>query len=178
MGRSKDLSMEPVAKRRRTSRRARPRVCHNLFKQMEHQRITLAKKEAMEAADRYDKRFSADIKAEVAEIEDKLREDVDEVLLLRIPDTQFSRTRDTKFFRMVELYWYTKSFIALVIEENKSFIALVIEEKGFQKTIMDKLNLMKEKFDAMIKALRAIEGVAAEEEPEDQHRLTASQSTS
>lgn len=151
--------MEPVVKRRRTSRRGRPRVCHNLFKQIEHQRITLAKKEAMEAADCYHKRLSTDIKPEVGEIEDKVREDVDEVLLHWIPDTQFSRGRDTEFFRMVELYWHTKSFIALVIEE-----------KAFQKAIMDKLNLMKEKCDVMIKTLRAIEAVAAEEEPEDQHQ--------
>lgn len=113
----------------------------------------------MEAAECYHKRFYADIKAEVAEIEDKVREDVDEVLLHWIPDTQFSRSRDTEFFRMVELYWHAKSFIALVIEE-----------KGFQKAIMNKLNLMKEKCDAMIKTLRSIEAVAAEEEPEDQHQ--------
>jgi hypothetical protein len=65
----------------------------------------------MDVANHYHKRFSIDIKAEVEDIEDKVKEkrgntstkEANEKIHW-IPDTGFSRSRDTKFFRMVELY--------------------------------------------------------------------------
>ena len=53
----------------------------------------------------------------------------------------FSKSRDTKSFSMVELYWH-----------NKYFIAKVAEYKGTQeKEILDKMGFMDEKYKSLVK---------------------------
>jgi hypothetical protein len=64
-------------------------------------------------------------------------------LLQWMPDTRFLLSQDTKLFRMVEIYWH-----------NKSFIAQIIEEKGFRhKAILHKLDFLETKYDALITAI-------------------------
>jgi acetylglutamate synthase len=51
--------------------------------------------------------------------------DIDVKLVNWIIDTSFSRSRDKKYFRLIYMYWQTKSIVAQVIEEQ------VIDQKDF-----------------------------------------------
>lgn len=64
-----------------------------------------------------------------------------------IPDPGYSRTRDTKIFKLTKLY-----------QLNKAFIAEIVEEKGSQyQDIMHKLNVMERKFHALCREIFNIE---------------------
>jgi hypothetical protein len=72
----------------------------------------------------YNSRFSAKVKREVEEIENRVREcrgrisndKVDEEMIPWVPDTGFSRRRNNKFLKTVDMHWHVKIFIAISIE--------------------------------------------------------------
>jgi hypothetical protein len=84
------------------------------------QKITRAQAEAMQAAWNYHSRFPEDIKKKIDRMEKKVKrkrrgtpnEELKEEYVNWIPDTGFSRSRDSKVLRMIKLYWTNKSFIA------------------------------------------------------------------
>ena len=66
-------------------------------------------------------------------------EQIDEKSVNWVLDTSFFRSNDTKYMKLVELYWV-----------NKSFISQVIEEQGKQQQeILSKLDQMGKKYEAI-----------------------------
>jgi hypothetical protein len=45
-----------------------------------------------------------------------------------ILDIGFSRSKDTKYFRKIEIYWHTKSMVAQVIEEHGTRHKAILEK--------------------------------------------------
>jgi hypothetical protein len=66
-----------------------------------------------------------------------------------ILDTRFSCSKDTKYFKLIDLY-----------SNNKSFITHIIEEQGMQhKAILDKMDFLDRKYEALVKAIWGMEVV-------------------
>jgi hypothetical protein len=126
--------------------------------------------EARGVAMKYHRGFSSNIKAELVRIEKKVRErrvtilseDTDDELKIWIPDTSFSHSCNTKYFRKIDIYWKT---------QTKSIVAQVIEEQGKQqKAILCKLEFLDQKYEALIKTLWDMEVMGKEKnQPKTSH---------
>lgn len=101
--------------------------------------------------------ISTKIKATMATMEEDIKrkrqklskDDLEAKFKEWVPDSGNSRTRDTKIFKLIELYWM-----------NKDFIAQVVEERGNQQqAIMWKLNMMDHKFYALCKEVFNIQTI-------------------
>lgn len=112
--------------------------------------ITKAQTNTMRGAVDFHCKFPTETKAEVANMEHAIKrkrwklpkEQLEAEFKEWVPDSSYSRTRDTKIFKLIELYWLNKAFITQVVEEKSSQ----------QQAMMQKLNMMDQKFDALCKS--------------------------
>jgi hypothetical protein len=106
---------------------------------------------AMEATEIYNDKFSFEMKMEVGEIENRVRENkgrtsneqVDEEIFSWLPDLGFSRSRDTKFLNIVDLYWHMKIFVAMIVEVKDTQ----------HNEILAKLDQVDQKYESLINAI-------------------------
>lgn len=124
----------------------------------------------MEVAARYKRRFPTAIKEEVERTENLVREkhgntssnNIDAELMDWIPDKGFSWSKDAKYFKLVELYWYNKSFIVQVVEEHG------VQQQG----ILDKLDFLDRKYEALVKTIWGTEAMEGEPNQDSQAPTT------
>lgn len=80
-------------------------------------------------------------------------EAVNENICPWIPDTLSSRTRESQYFKTVDLYWHLKTLMGKVlVERNEAHqrILLQLDDVQLQIKLVDhKINLLAEKLDGM-----------------------------
>jgi hypothetical protein len=60
-----------------------------------------------------------------------------------IPETCFSCSEHTKYFKQIDFYWHTKTIITQVIDQHDTQ----------HKAILDKVDYLDHKYEALVKAL-------------------------
>jgi hypothetical protein len=101
--------------------------------------ITHTQADAMTTASNYQLRFTNLVKDEVTHIENLVRQkqrkmtndQVEAEFRDWVPDTGFSCSRYTKIFKLTELYWLIKSFIAQVVEDTGQQQQAILSQTGF-----------------------------------------------
>jgi hypothetical protein len=111
--------------------------------------------EAMKNAENFHCRFAQDVKNEVATMKQTICQKRRKLTKLQletefmhwVPDIRYSRSRESKTFKLIELYWL-----------NKAFIAQVVDERGQQhQAILQNLDILEKKFEAVCKEVFDIE---------------------
>lgn len=139
----------------------RPRTCSQKspVQEMPHH-FTRAEKEAQATANFYHSRFPDSIKEEVDQMEVAIREKGKNISNEQIQEEfegwfqgpRFSRKRDTKIFRITEMYWMTKALFAQVVEKRNLQ----------QQVILHKIDLLDGKFEAVFKAVYGVDIVVSQ----------------